>query len=88
MDPSFRWDDVFRTVTLKTVIPAQAGIHRYERFASLKANSLRAQVSACARIARECLTRLPAPISPTLSRYNGRLCSHSHLSRHARQIQP
>ena len=41
MDPSLRWDDVFRTVTLKTVIPAQAGIHRCDQLAFSNALGLR-----------------------------------------------
>ncbi len=28
MGPSLRWDDVRNAAALKTVIPAQAGIHR------------------------------------------------------------
>ena len=42
MDPSLRWDDGFRTISLKTVIPAQAGIHRCEQQAFSNALGLRA----------------------------------------------
>jgi hypothetical protein len=48
MDPSLRRDDGFRTISLKTVIPAQAGIHRCEQQAFSNTLGPRTWIPACA----------------------------------------